>query len=437
MMKKCLGKLMFSILGLLTMIIPVKAYAAGSVASVEGDYGIRDYSIAFGENGSVSYENHGDGTDENSVFELGSNGKTIAAYVALKLAEEGKTDLDDHIAPYLDRNLITDDERLKDITLRQLLCHTAGFSPSFELGVDKKIYSDPGEEFRYSGVGYIYLQNVIENVSGMNMEQAAKHYVFDPLGMSSSTFSACKTVTPYIRLSSAVLYAFAGFVLAFAVLFLIMFVAGKLTKFRFFSLKNGYIICFVLAGVLNSLFMMFVLVSKVAVVFWGFFVIAGVSLWCFRKRKALFYSCVPVMTVLILLLGSVIPCSVPVTNDIVPREANCAYTLRSTSKDMAVFCQELMRQYNNKDGAVKEMFSPAVKIDDTNSWGLGIAIESENTGETYWHSGINPGFQSLYVLYPAQDKYIVVVTNSDDGLEFSQNVSRSFLGVDGFWDIKR
>ena len=436
-MRRKFAKLLIPVLGMLMLISSVGVYGAETGNPAAGEYGIRDYSAAFYKDGSVTYENFGDGINEDSVFELGSNGKTIAAYVALKLVDEGKIGLDDTIASYLDQSLITDDERLKVITLRQLLCHTAGFSPSFELGVDKKIYSDPGEEFRYSGVGYIYLQNVIENVSGMNMEQAAGHYVFEPLGMSNSTFEYVRTETPYVRLSSVTLYAFAGFVLAFIVLFLIVFVTGKLTKYRFCSLKTGYIISFVLAGILNSLFMMYVLVSKVAVMFWGFFVIAGVILWCLEKKKVLFYSCVPVMTVIILLVGFTVPCSVPVTNDIVKRDANCAYTLRSTSRDMAVFCRELMQQYNNKTGSVGEMFSPAVRIDDTNSWGLGIAVESENEGETYWHSGINPGFQSLYVLYPAQDKFIVVVTNSDDGLEFSKDVARSFLDADGCWDIKR
>lgn len=104
--------------------------------------------------------------------------------------------------------MLTDDERIYDITLKQLLCHTAGFSPSFELGVDKKIYSDPGEKFCYSGVGYIYLQNVIENVSGMTIEQAAQYYVFEPLGMNNSTFEHVKTVTPYMKLSSVVIYIY-------------------------------------------------------------------------------------------------------------------------------------------------------------------------------------------------------------------------------------
>ena len=79
-----------------------------------------------------------------------------------------------------------------------------------------------------------------------------------------------------------------------------------------------------------------------------------------------------------------------------------------------------------------------VKIDENNAWGSGIAIEYINeTQMTYWHSGINPGFQSLFVLYPEQNKYIVILTNSDRGLDFSKEIARSFLNIDGEWDIKR
>ena len=42
------------------------------------EYGVRDYSIAFYDNGNLSYENFGNGVDENTVFELASNGKMIA-----------------------------------------------------------------------------------------------------------------------------------------------------------------------------------------------------------------------------------------------------------------------------------------------------------------------------------------------------------------------
>ena len=400
-------------------------------------YGIKDYSIVYSTNGQITYENFGKGIDENSMFELGSNGKTVTAYIALKLIQEGKIGLEDSIAEYLDSNLITGDERIKAITLKQLLCHTGGFSPSYELGVDKKIYSNPGEEFRYSGVGYIYLQNVIENISGMSLENAARHYVFEPLGMTNSTFEYKKTVTPYIRFSSAVLYSFAGFILAFIVLFIILSIIGALSKFKLFKMKTAFFIAFVAAALLNTVFMLFVLVSKVAFIFWIYFVVVGMIMIFFRKKKGLYFSCMPVVTILVLILGFTVPICIPATNDIVPRKANSAYTLRSTAKDMSLFCNELMTQYNNGDDALKGMFLSAVTIDDKNSWGLGIAIESESKGKTYWHSGINPGFQSLYVLYPADNKYVISITNSDNGLDFSKELARNFLNVDGVWDIKR
>lgn len=102
---------------------------------------------------------------------------------------------------------------------------------------------------------------------------------------------------------------------------------------------------------------------------------------------------------------------------------------------MAIFCQELMNQYYNEDGFAKDMFSAAVNLDANHGWGLGIAIESESKGETYWHSGINPGFQSLFVLSPLQDKYVLVLTNSDNGLSFAKETAKAFLEMDGYWDI--
>lgn len=333
--------------------------------------------------------------------------------------------------------MLTDDERIYDITLKQLLCHTAGFSPSFELGVDKKIYSDPGEKFCYSGVGYIYLQNVIENVSGMTIEQAAQYYVFEPLGMNNSTFEHVKTVTPYMKLSSVVIYIFTAFIIVFIVFLLLSFMIGKITKFRFCTYKSSLPACFVIAGIVNILFLTFVFVSKVVAAFVICFAFMGLSLLFTRKSTKIFASCIPITIIFIMILGFTIPLSIPVTNDLMVKKPNCAYTLKSTSEDMAAFCQELMKQYYRDDGAVKDMFSDAVTIDTVNSWGLGIAIEYESKGETYWHSGINPGFQSLFVLYPLQDKYVLVLTNSDNGLPFAKEAAKTFLEIDGYWDIKR
>ena len=432
-MKKIVLVFIFILSGLL---MGITAHATQETELMASSYDINGYSVAYYENDRVVFQNYGDGIDENSVFELASNGKVISAYIALKLVDEGKINLNDKIAPFLDSDFLTNDERLNDITLKQLLCHTAGFSPSYELGIDKKIYSDPGKEFCYSGVGYIYLQSVIENVSGMTMEQAAEYYVFEPLGMENSTFEHTRTVTPYMNLSSVVIYIFIIFIIVFIVLLLAVFVLRKITKKQFFSSKISLVVCFAIAVVVNISFLL-VLVPKVVLTFGVCVVFMGVSLLLARNHTKIFYAVIPIEVMLMLVLGFAIPATVPVTNDIVAKEANCAYTLKSTNGDMAVFCRELTNEYYSGDGAVKEMFSAAVNIDDVNSWGLGIAIESESKGETYWHSGINPGFQSLIVLYPSQNKYVIILTNSDNGLMFAKEVARDFLEIDGNWDIKR
>ncbi len=422
--------------GVSVLIVIVCGLLIGSMVYGAQEAEPMGYSTACCEKDNLVFENDGDGVDETSVFELASNGKVIGAYIALKLVDEGKLRLDDSIALFLDESFFTDDKRIYDITLRQLLCHTAGFSESFELGIDKKLYSNPGEKFRYSGVGYIYLQNVIENVSGMTMEQAANRYVFEPLGMVNSTFEHAKTVTPYMRLSSVVIYAFTVFLIAFMGFLLIAFVIGKVTKFRFFSFRKSVPVCFMLGGIVNTLFVLYV-VPKVAVIFWLCFAVMGLFLFLARKKEKIFYAGIPIMMIVVFILGFAAPVSVPVTNDIVAKAPNCAYTLKSTCEDMALFCQELMEQYHARDGAVGELFLAAVDIDTVNWWGAGIAIESESQGESYWHSGINPGFQSLFVLYPLQDKYIIVLTNSDDGLLFAKEAAKDFLAVDGRWDIPR
>ena len=417
------------------LIMGIIIYGWKKTKLMENSHTINGYSIAYCENDKTVFQNHGHGIDETSVFELASNGKVVSAYIALKLVDEGKLNLEDKIAPFLDSSLLTDDQRLYDITLKQLLCHTAGFSPSFELGIDKKLYSDPGERFCYSGVGYIYLQNVIENISGMTIEQAADCYVFEPLGMNNSSFEHRKTVTPYMKLSSVAVYIFTVFLMVLLVLLLTAFVAGKITGFRFFSFRSSLSVCFMTAGIVNTLFLLAV-VSKVVAAFLACFTVMELFLLLARKAAKVFYAGIPILMMSVFALGFAIPVSIPVTNDIVAKAPNCAYTLKSTSEDMAVFCQELMKQYYNCDGALKNMFSAAVDIDTANSWGAGIAIESESRGETYWHSGINPGFQSLFVLYPLQNKYVIILTNSDNGLQFSKEAARDFLEIEGHWDIK-
>ncbi len=401
---------------------------------------VNAYAIAF-RRGNETTESMNCGTSsENAVYEVGSNGKMVAAYIMLKLVEEGKLALDSKVYLLLKEELLTDDSRLQDITVRHLLSHTGGFSPSFEFGVDRNIYFEPGTEFMYSGVGYIYLQSVIESVTGLPFEAAARKYVFDPLGMDSSTFESANTITPHMLSGTAVLFALLVFVASFAVLFIIGIVIRLLLRHRNTPLQRIFYIVFAASCVVNIGFLLLyplAVLSKVVAVFAVYAIIAAAILFLSRNKRKLTFVGFFGYTALFIVLGVGLNTPIPVTGDLVPGEANAAYSMKSTGNDMAAFCDALLDDYNDGDSMIKDMFQPEVVIDGQNSWGLGLAIEDTPQGLTYWHSGINPGFQSLVVLHPASDSYVVVLTNSDHGMAFAKEAAARLLGVDGVWEITR
>ena len=40
-------------------------------------------------------------------------------------------------------------------------------------------------------------------------------------------------------------------------------------------------------------------------------------------------------------------------------------------------------------------------------------------------------------MYPGQDRFVIILTNSDNGLDYAKETAREYLGVDGGWDITR
>jgi len=129
-----------------------------------------------------------DPVDCNTLFEVASLSKTVFVYGILKLVEKGQLNLDTPLAKYLPCSDITNDERINLITARMVLAHTSGFPNWRPKNEALKIYFQPGERFSYSGEGFLYLQKVIEHLTGLSLEDYFKKNVFIPLEMDHSTF---------------------------------------------------------------------------------------------------------------------------------------------------------------------------------------------------------------------------------------------------------
>lgn len=143
--------------------------------------------------------------DMNTIFDLASMTKPIATATSIMILRERKEiRLDDYVSKYLPAFACNGKE---DVRIEHLLTHTSGLpaytsaaelseqfgSPCPEKVIEKicalEAVSKPGEEFRYSCLGYITLAKIIETINGQNIGDFSKENIFTPLGMKHTSYN--------------------------------------------------------------------------------------------------------------------------------------------------------------------------------------------------------------------------------------------------------
>jgi CubicO group peptidase (beta-lactamase class C family) len=123
----------------------------------------------------------------DTTFEAASLSKVVFAYAVLKLADQGKIDLDTPLQHYLSAPYIEGDPRINKITARMVLSHRTGF-PNWRPNEGLTIHFEPGDHFSYSGEGFAFLAKVVEQITGRKLNDFVQEMVFTPLGMTSSSY---------------------------------------------------------------------------------------------------------------------------------------------------------------------------------------------------------------------------------------------------------
>ena len=173
---------------------------------------IDDYEVEWARQYGEIHAGRGIKVGPDTYFEAGSTTKIVTAALVMKLAEMGMIDLDRDVNEYLKSWKIPESPLMGDkkVTTRLLLSHTSGLSEGNNFGAIEGriptvvdvlegrepatnppavIETEPGTRWHYSNFGFIVLQLMLEDLWGRPYADLMQEHVFDPLGMTRSTFA--------------------------------------------------------------------------------------------------------------------------------------------------------------------------------------------------------------------------------------------------------
>jgi len=150
---------------------------------------------------------------KDTIFDIASLTKPRATTLAtMKLVHEGKVSLDQPLAEIIGGPL----GEKENLTLRLLLCHSAGFAdwkPYYmelvkygeeqrkkvvrELIIQEPFAYTPGKGCLYSDLGFMILEWVIEKAAGESLKHFVEKHFYGPLGLKRTFFAVNSSAPKY------------------------------------------------------------------------------------------------------------------------------------------------------------------------------------------------------------------------------------------------
>jgi CubicO group peptidase (beta-lactamase class C family) len=140
----------------------------------------------------------------DTLFWIASMTKPITGAAILMLQDEGKLQVADPVAKYLPgfADLKTPSGKPANLTIAQILTHTSGLGEAsgpaaqqartladlVPIWLAAPMQYEPGERWKYTQSGINAAARIVEVVSGMTFDAFLQKRLFDPLGMTHTTF---------------------------------------------------------------------------------------------------------------------------------------------------------------------------------------------------------------------------------------------------------
>jgi len=304
-----------------------------------------------------------------TLFPAASLGKPVFALAALRLADDGRLDLDRPLKTYVPDHA-PGDARGDRVTARHVLTHSTGY-PNWRSSSDQPLVPEfePGTRFQYSGEGFYYLQRAVEKIGGRGFEQFMEERLFEPLGMRSSTYSwrvdtAARLVTGHRRGTPV-----RG--------------TGRAMATQLFQYAQD------------------------------------------KGRPLASMTHEEIVTAIM----AISPSTGTLPNSLIP---NAAGSLVTTVSDYAAFVARVLAPATDAvepaPATRQQMLAPQTRVNSALSWGLGWGLERDQGREYFWHWGDNGPFKNFVLAHLPSRSGIAVFTNGQNGLRVAEAVVAAASG---------
>lgn len=148
--------------------------------------------------------------EEQTLFQVASISKPYTATLAARLVTDGLLGLDQPVVEYLPDFRLEDETATRQVTLRHLLTHSAGFegsafdygaatlaSASEVIGAFGKVGQvvEPGQLWAYCNSCFALIGAIAAHLTGSSFEVVMREQVFEPLGLTHSFYLAEEVIT--------------------------------------------------------------------------------------------------------------------------------------------------------------------------------------------------------------------------------------------------